>query len=178
MTSEQPLATHAAIIDPTISERQNSAWDISNASRNYFLLALSQVGSALCSFGTVWLITRNLGSEGYGGIVAVIAASQVAQVFVNWTSVAVVRFGVDEFVETAKIARIFWVRLFILAVNIAVVLSLSQVWFTPLSGWLKLSPGAFWLVLIHFAVTAFWMHFQVSLQGCQARENARILADA
>lgn len=130
-------------------------------------LVVFQAASALFSFASVWVITRNLGSEGYGGIVALIAASQVAQIFVNWTGVAVVRFGVDEFVETAKIARTFWIRLFVLVINLALVLSLSQIWFAPLSVWLKLSPGAFWLIIAHFVATAFWMHIQMSLQGAK-----------
>ena len=152
-----------------VSERQVSGWDIRNAPRNYVSLILFQVLSAALSFGTVWLITRpeRLGREGYGAIVAVIAASQVAQVFVNWTSIAVVRFGVDEFVETARIARTFWIRLIILVINLVVVLTFSTVWFPPLADWLKLSPNAFWLVLLHFGITAFWMHVQMSLQGAK-----------
>lgn len=149
------------------TERQSSGWDINNAPKNYIYLILFQIASAAFSFGAVWLITRRVGSEGYGSIVAVIAASQVAQVFVNWTSISVVRFGVDEFVETARIARTFWMRFVILFVNLTLVLSLAVIWFPPLADWLKLSPGAFWLVVIHFAVTAFWLHVQMSLQGAK-----------
>ena len=158
MSAATPIST---------SERQTSSWDIRNAPRNYISLVVFQMASAVFSFAAVWIITRYLGSEGYGGIVAVIAASQVAQIFVNWTGVAVVRFGVDEFVETAKIARTFWVRFFVLVVNLALVLSLSQFWFAPLSVWLKLTPGSFWLVVAHFVVTAFWIHIQMSLQGAK-----------
>lgn len=159
---------HISEIKPTAaSERQSSAWDIRNAPRNYISLVLAQAGSALFSFGAVWLITRHLGSEGYGGIVAIIAASQVAQVLVNWTSVAVVRFGVDEFIETEKIARTFWVRLIVLAINLILVLLLANLWFPPLAGWLKLPPETFWLVIAHFAATTFWIHVQMSLQGAK-----------
>ena len=77
-------------------------------------LVLAQGGSAFFAFASVWLLTRSLGSEGYGGVVAVIAASQMVQVLLNWTTTAVVRFGVEEFVETGKIARTFWLRFFIL----------------------------------------------------------------
>jgi O-antigen/teichoic acid export membrane protein len=147
------------------SERQSSAWDIRNAPRNYLVLVGYQIASALFSFASVWLITRNLGSTGYGGIVAIIAASQVAQVLVNWTIIAVVRFGVDEFIETEKIARAFWVRLIILAVNMAVVLALSSFWYPPLATWLKLPPEARWLVLLHFAAFALWLHVQYALQA-------------
>jgi O-antigen/teichoic acid export membrane protein len=99
------------------SERQSSDWDVKNAPKNYISLVFSQGGSVIFAFASVWLLTRVLGSDGYGSVVAIIAASQVAQVLVNWTSFSVVRFGVDEFVETQKIARTFWVRFAILAVN-------------------------------------------------------------
>ncbi|MEJ7623610.1 MAG: lipopolysaccharide biosynthesis protein [Pyrinomonadaceae bacterium] len=147
------------------SERQTSGWDIRNAPRNYAALIGFQAGSALFSFGSVYLITQNLGRDGYGGIIAVIAASQVAQVLTNWTAVAVVRFGVEEFVETRAIARVFWVRLITLTVNLILVIAAASLWFPPLAGWLKLAPETFWLVLGHFAATAFWVHVQMSLQA-------------
>ena len=163
------IETAAPAKDTAVSERQGSGWDIRNAPRNYLSLIAFQVASAALSFGAVWLITRpwHLGSEGYGAIVAVIAASQVAQVFVNWTSIAVVRFGVDEFVETARISKTFWIRFAILFFNLVFVLSLGVIWFPPLADWLKLSPESFWLVVVHFGVSAFWLHIQMSLQGAK-----------
>ena len=147
------------------SERQSSGWDIRNAPRNYAALIGFQAGSAAFSFGAVWLVTQYLGPDGFGGIIAIIAASQVAQVLVNWTSVAVVRFGVEEFIEGRTIARVFWVRLIALVVNLAIVLATATLWFPPLAGWLKLPAETFWLVLAHFAATAFWIHIQMSLQA-------------
>lgn len=158
-----------------VSERQSSAWDIRNAPRNYLTLVVTQIGSAAFSFVAVWIITRYLGSEGYGGIVAVIAASQVAQVLVNWTSIAVVRFGVDEFIETERIVRTFWIRFIVLAVNIVLVLALAAFWFPPLAAWLKLSPETIWLVLAHFSVTAVWIHIQMSLQGVKMLRTQGVL---
>jgi O-antigen/teichoic acid export membrane protein len=161
MTPEIPVQISAT------SERQSSSWDIRNAPRNYISLFVFQIGSAFFSFAAVWLITRHLGSEGYGGIVAIIAASQVAQVLVNWTCVAVVRFGVDEFVETATIARTFWIRSIVLVANLLLVAALSPLWFPLLADWLKLTPASIWLVMTHFAVTAFWIHIQMSLQAAK-----------
>jgi O-antigen/teichoic acid export membrane protein len=155
--SENPLNSAA--------ERQSVNWDIQNAPKNYLSLVLTQAGSAFFAFASVWLITKTLGLEDYGGIVAVIAASQVAQVLVNWTSVAVIRFGVDEFIETEKIARAFWLRLFILLPNLLLVLLTANLWFPPLADWLKLSADAFWLVFLHFAAIALWIHVQYSLQA-------------
>lgn len=151
------------------SDRQSSGWDIRNAPGNYFWLILFQAGSALAAFGSVWLITRpqHLGKEGYGAIMAVIVASQVVLVFVNWTAISLVRFGVDEFVETGTVARTFWTRFLILAINLIAVLALSFLWFEPLSNFLKLSPASFWLVICYFAVSAVWIHLQQGLQAAK-----------
>lgn len=156
-------------------ERQGSSWDIRNAPRNYVALVAYQVLSAAFSFGAVWLIQRHLGSEGFGGIVAIIAASQVAQIFVNWTSTAVVRFGVDEFIETEKISRTFWLRTIVVVVNLVIVVLVSQLWFPTLADWLKLPPQTFWLVIAHFAVTVIWIHVQMSLQAAKLPRTQGLL---
>lgn len=147
------------------SNRRSSDWDVQNAHKNYLSLVLTQIASAAFAFASIWLITKALGSEGYGSVVAVIAASYVAQIFVNWTGVAIVRFGVDEFIETEKIAQAFWLRLFILIPNLLLVLLLSNFWFPPLAAWLKLSSETLWLVFLHFAAMALWVHIQFSLQA-------------
>ena len=147
------------------AERQSADWDISNAPKNYISLVLTQGGSAFFSFASIWLITKYLGSEGYGSIVAVVAASQVAQVLIGWTSIAVVRFGVDEFIETGKIARVFWLRLIILLANTLLAFLTVKLWFPPLAEWLNLAPGVFWLVIAHFTITPLWIHLQYSFQA-------------
>ena len=170
------METDPLVINPnneprsaTWSDRQSSAWDIRNAPANYFWLIVFQAASALAAFGSVWLITRpqHLGKEGYGGLMAVIVASQVVLVFVNWTAISVVRFGVDEFVETGAVARTFWTRFLILAINLTAVLAFSFLWFEPLANRLKVSPASFWLVIGYFAVSAVWLHFQQGLQAAK-----------
>lgn len=138
-----------------------------NAPRNYSILVISQVATALFSFASVWLIARRLGSEGYGGVVAVIAASQVAQIFVNWTLVALARYGIQEFVETGRINRSFWARAIVALPNTVILLALSFLWLPILSSWLKLPPDAGWYVAAHFMVTAAWFHVQFALQGAK-----------
>lgn len=151
------------------SERQSSGWDIRNAPKNYFWLIVFQFGSAAAAFASVWLITRPqyLGKEGYGGIMSVIVASQVALVFVNWTAISVIRFGIDEFVETASVARTFWTRFLILAINLVLMLALASVWYQPLAEWMRLAPSSFWLVIAHFTITAIWLHVQQGLQAAK-----------
>lgn len=149
------------------SERQSSDWDVKNAPKNYISLVFSQGGSVIFAFASVWLLTRVLRSDGYGSVVAIIAASQVAQVLVNWTSFSIVRFGVDEFVETQKIARTFWVRFSILIVNMVLAVLAAQIWYPPLATALNFLPETYWLVFAHFCAMAFWIHVQLSLQGAK-----------
>lgn len=149
------------------NERQSASWDLSNAFRNYSTLAATQIAAAFFSFASVWLATRFLGTEGYGGIVAVIAASQVAQIFVNWTGVSAVRFGVGEFVESGKINKSFWTRSLIFLPNTAVFLAFSFLWLPIISNWLKLPPDAGWYIVGHFTALAFWFHVQNALQGAK-----------
>lgn len=151
----------------TDNERQSSSWDIRNAPRNYFALVFFQFCSSFFSFASVWLLTRTIGSEGYGGVVAIIAASQLAQIFVNWSSVALARYGVEEFVQTGKINKSFWVRSLILLPNTVIFLAFSFLWMPLIAGWLKLLPETFWYVLAHFLVLAFWIHVQFALQGAK-----------
>jgi O-antigen/teichoic acid export membrane protein len=150
-----------------VAERQRSDWDVRNAPRNYILLVLSQGGVVIFGFAAIWLLTRKFGSQGYGGIVAIIAASQIAQVCVNWTSFSLVRFGVDEFVETQKIAKIFWTRFSILVVNIVLAFLLAKIWYPYIAASFNFLPETYWLVFGHFAVLALWNHVQISLQGAK-----------
>lgn len=149
------------------SERQSSDWDVRNAPKNYLSLLLTQGGSVIFAFAAVWLLTRVFGSQGYGGIVGVIAASQVAQVCVNWTSFSLVRFGVDEFVETQKISKIFWVRFTILVINIALAFLIAKLWYPTLAASFNFLPETYYLVFAHFVSLALWTHVQLSLQGAK-----------
>lgn len=147
------------------SERQSASWDIKNAPKNYTSLVLAQGGTAFFSFASVWLITKTIGSEGYGGIVAVIAASQFVQIFVNWSITSLSRFGVEEFVETGKITKSFWTRSLIFFPNLVFVLLGSLFWLAPLAGLLKIPLSAMWLITLHIVATAVWLHIQFAFQG-------------
>jgi O-antigen/teichoic acid export membrane protein len=149
------------------SERQGSDWDIRNAPKNYVSLVLAHGATAFFSFASVWLITRKLGSEGYGGIIAFVAASQLVQIFLNWSSTALARFGIEEFVETGKITRSFWSRSVIFIPNLLLILAVSAFWLPPIGRWLKIPEPAMWLITVHLVATAVWLHIQFGLQGAK-----------
>jgi len=149
-------------------ERRSVDWDVRQGPKNYLTLVVAQVASALLSFTSVWLATRLLGPTGYGGVVAIVAASQaIGQLAVNWTSGSLPRYGVQEFVERGNIARPFWTRFWIFTPNAILVLATSWLWLPLLSSLLKLPRQAYWLVLAHFLANAFWVHVQQGMQGAK-----------
>ncbi len=157
------------------SERRTAGWDLRNAIRNYSSLVVAQVTVALFSFASVWLVTRYLGTEGYGGVVAVIAASQVVLIFVNWTGVSLTRFGVEEFVETGRITDSFWARTAILIPNTLILLVFGVLWLPLLASGLKLPHDAMWYVAAHFAATAFSLHIQNAVQAAKLPQLQGVL---
>ena len=149
-------------------ERRSVDWDLRQGPKNYLSLVAAQIASGLLSFVSVWLATRLLGSTGYGGVVAIIAASQaIGQLTVHWTSASLSRYGVQEFVQTGSISKPFWTRFWILVPNAVLVLATSWLWLPFLSSLLKLPPQAYMLVLAHFLTNALWIHVQQGLQGAK-----------
>lgn len=150
-----------------ISDRRSAGWDLRNAVGNYFSLAASQIGIAVFSFAAVWLATRHLGAAGYGGVAALLVASQLTQIALMWTCTAMARYGVQEFVETGRITETFWARTFIFVPNLILVVALSPFWLPPLAAWLKLPPESFPRVVLLIFAVALAMHVQFALQAAK-----------
>ena len=148
-------------------ERRSASWDIQNAPNNYISLILTQTGSAFFSFASVWVITQYLGTENYGNVVAIIAASQIAQVLINWSCIALSKFGTEELVERGDVSKPFWTRTFILMPNLFLIIPVAFFWFESLSHLLKIPSEVFSLVLAHFIATILWLHIQFALQGAK-----------
>ncbi len=147
------------------NERRNVSWDLTNAFGNYFVLIVAQACVAIFSFSSIWLLNKYIGTDGYGTIVAVIAASQIIQVLIGWTTISVSKFGTEEFVATGNISRPFWNRTYFLVLNLVLVLIASLFWFEPISRWLKIQIEFFPFIIAHIIVTIFWLHIQFALQG-------------
>jgi O-antigen/teichoic acid export membrane protein len=165
--SSAPSSALENAVTPDV-ERRSVDWDVRQGPKNYLTLVAAQIASAALSFIAVWLATRLLGPTGYGGVVAIVAASQaIGQLGVNWTSASLSRYGVQEFVETGRIAKPFWTRFWIFVPNVVLVLATSGLWLPFLSSLLKLPSQAYLLVLAHFLTNAFWIHVQQGLQGAK-----------
>jgi O-antigen/teichoic acid export membrane protein len=149
------------------SERRHEAWDIKNIFKNYFFLAGYQIGSALFAFCIAWVATAHFGAGGYGGIIAILSASQVVLVLINWTSVALVRHGVEEFVVSGSIRNNFLNRAVILIPNLVLLIATSPFWLPPILSWLKLGKEVIPFIILYFIVTAIWLHVQSGLQAAK-----------
>lgn len=172
------LAEDAAALSPEAdkhSERQKADWDVSNAPKNYAALVIAQVATAAFSFASVWLLTHYVGAEGYGGVTAILLGAQLAQIPVMWTGNALSRYGVEEFVATGKLSRIFWARTSILVPNLAIMGLLAPVWLPLLGGWLKVPSELYPLLVLNFLVSALSMHAQYSLHGAKLMRLQSVL---
>lgn len=155
-------------MDPMVAgvDRRDASWDLRQGPKNYVALLVSQGASALFSFAAVWLATRYLGPAGYGGVVAIIATSQIVMLLaINWTGATVSRFGCEEFVETGRIASSFWTRLAILLPNLGLVAAATPLWLPTLSELLHLPVRGGYLVFSLLIANSLWIHIQQALQG-------------
>jgi len=119
----------------------------------------------LCSLLSAWIATRFLGPAGYGHVALLIAASLFLMVTTNWTATAVVRFGVREFVDTGRIAGVFWTRGLILFINLLVILATSPLWLRPLTSAMRVPSELAPLLLFHLTASVIWYHMQQSLMA-------------
>lgn len=161
------------------SERRRVQWDLDAGAGNYLALVCGQLGGAALGFISVWLAARALGSDGYGGIVAFIAASQlVGQAALHWTAISLFRHGCREFIDEGRIASAFWNRLAILAGNVALVLFAAPWWLPRVSALFSLPAGAQGLVLLHILATALSIHTQQALSAAKLPRFQSLLSIA
>jgi hypothetical protein len=148
-----------------IEQRLNVDWDKKNLFKNYAFNILTQFGSAFVSFFIVWTITRFSGTEVLAITVAVTAGSQAVVLFCNWTSIAVMRLGGEEFLKTQKISFVFTARAVIFLCNVALIILLYPVWNDFLIRILKIPGTAGPYLLCQFLLMTFIAHFTAGFQA-------------
>ena len=157
-------------------ERRSHEWDLAAGATNYVALIGGHVLGILCSLASAYIATRILGPAGYGHLALLVAASLLLMVTMNWTATTVVRFGVKEFIDTGRIAGIFWTRLLLLAGNLLLVLATSPLWLRPLSEALRVPLFLAPLLLMHLTAAVFWYHMQQALMAAKLpKVNAVLL---
>ena len=150
--------------DP-IEERRSHEWDLAAGATNYAALLGGHVAGILCSLLSAWIATRVLGPAGYGHVALLVAASLFLMVTTNWTATSVVRFGVREFIDTGRIAGVFWTRALVLGVNLLLILGTSPLWLRPLTSAMRVPSELAPLLLLHLTASVIWYHMQQSLMA-------------
>jgi O-antigen/teichoic acid export membrane protein len=158
------LKSPAAGVTMTDQGRRSPEWDVRFGAANYAALVLSYAATAIASLAAVSLLTRALPPERYGLVIAMLAAAMFAQqIGVSWTALSMSALGGAEFIEHGRIANIFWTRLGILMLNLAL-LALTAGWWLPwCQSILKLDATQAGPVLAYMGALALWLHVQQTL---------------
>ena len=126
----------------------------------------ARVGAALLSLGSVLMMTRILGPDGYGVVAYVsVVALLIFTVTSAWTSTAVSRYGREEFEDRGSTIAVTWSRvrltapLLALAALIVVAIKLAG-GFPP-----QLSWGLIWLAISLGAALVVSEHVVYSLEA-------------
>lgn len=150
-------------------------WDKNNLLRNYVFNISTQFISALISFLVIWSITRYAGTEVLAIVVAVTAGSQTILLFCNWTSIALLRLGTEEFIKTEKITYIYSARFILFIFNVLVLILLYPFWSSYLITILKLPSAATPYLLVQFIIISILAHFTAGFQAVKLLRMQGIL---
>src|SRR5882724_1723662 len=141
--------------------RRHPHWDVRHAFSNYSILILGNAAGAAFAFLNIWLATRSLGANGYGTVAALIAAAQVVLIIgVNWTAVALSRFGSQEFVEHGRLAESFWTRAVIAIATLGALAATYPWWHGFLLRTYHLSATDSLLLIAFIGSSALTVHTQ------------------
>ena len=144
--------------------RRSPEWDVRFGAANYAALVRSYAATAIASLAAVSLLTRALPPERYGQVIAMLAAAIFAQqIGVSWTALSVSALGGAEFIEHGRIANIFWTRLGILALNLALLAATARWWLPWCASILNLEGLHTAPVLAYMGALALWLHVQQTL---------------
>ena len=157
------------------NHRQGANWDKDNLVKNYAINIFTQFGSALVAFFIVWIISRYKGTEVLSITVAVTAGSQAILLFSNWTAIAVLRLGTEEFIKTKKISYIFSARTVVLIFNLILLFIFYPVWSDYLLNLLRLSVNAGPFLLLQFTLLSIVAHFTAGFQAVKLLRMQGIL---
>jgi O-antigen/teichoic acid export membrane protein len=142
---------------------------------NYSFNLLTQFGSAALSFLTILVIKKLSADNTLAYIISIVAASQFVLLFVNWSLVSINRLGLEEFISTQKISKIFSARAFLLLISLAFVSMLFPVWSHLIARLLKIEYSTTYFVLVYFLCTSISMHYAASFAAIKQLKMPGVL---
>jgi len=149
-------------------ELKNYNYDIKHAFSNYIFLLFSNIALSVFSFINTFLVTRWLGSEGYGKLSLFLAVSSGIQILgINWTVDSLARFGCEELIQTDKINKAFWARSFLLILNLIPICVGCYIFRHFISGYIGLGERSYWFIIVYVVGMSIFSHFRYSLQAAK-----------
>ena len=120
------------------------------AGRNFLALGAGNYGAMGVGLAVNVLLTRRLGTQGYGYLALLLMVSQVAlQLTVQWSNTGFIRFGAREFAEKRTVSDALWARLAIVLPALALAIVLLTAARGPLASYLQVPSAAIWIVAAH-----------------------------
>jgi O-antigen/teichoic acid export membrane protein len=125
---------------------------LADAGRNFLALGFGNYGAMAVGLGVNVLLTRGLGTEGYGRLALMLMASQVLLLMtMNWTYTGFVRFASREFSSSRTVGGALWARLAIVVPAAALGILAMVFARGPLAAYLDVPPIGIALIVVHFA---------------------------
>lgn len=135
---------------------------------DYLLMIVSNAIVSILSFATTSLLLIYLGSEKYGEIVSLTSFSLLLVILGgDWSAQAMVRFGTEEFINSGRVDRIFWNRLYLILSCIFVVICTSPLWGSILQKSFDFSFYGIIFILFYIPAQIYWYHIQRILPSIQ-----------
>jgi O-antigen/teichoic acid export membrane protein len=125
---------------------------LADAGRNFLALGFGNYGAMVVGLGVNVLLTRRLGTEGYGRLALMLMASQVLLlVTTNWTYAGFVRFASREFSSSRAVGATLWARLGIVIPAAALGILVMVFARERLAVYLDVPPIGISFILLHFS---------------------------
>ncbi|MBI4356148.1 MAG: glycosyltransferase [Candidatus Omnitrophica bacterium] len=155
-----------------LSTPRHDTATIRQSFRDYQALVIGQGGAVLLATVNSVVMTRWLGSSGYGRLALFVMVTQVIfTTLAGWLTAAIVRYGCEELVQQRSLRRTVGARLFILGPLLCLLAAASWLWRVPLSQYLGVPSWAVLWVDIAVAGSIASVTVQSLLQASSAMKG-------
>lgn len=153
-----------------MQELKDSFWDYSS-------LLIFNVLAMAVGFGTMILMTRSLGTAGFGTFNMVLLIVNLAYTFsVNWTNAAMLRFGKEEHVRTGRLNTVFWSRSAVVAAMIVLAFSILAVCKNLITHYVGINTHVFLLIPALILILGFSDYIKFLFQAVRGlRQYALVI---
>ena len=133
---------------------------------NYFSILSGQLGSMALNIFILSITARVLQPAGYGILMLfLMVVSLISMLIINWPNAAILRFGKEEFLKTGKIAEVFWARMVILAVSLAVSIVLIFIFGDRITGYIGIGRNGLLILVPYILLNTVYEMIPYTMQA-------------